>query len=85
MKPLISHTEEMFTATAAVAAAPIEPTMAVSASVDIEIKKLLQMDGQASLTTVWVTWRSPSSRMEEGASAALRELAAARLPGFSKS
>ena len=44
----------------------MEPTMAVSAKVAMEISSCSRMEGQASLMTVRVTWRSPSSRREEG-------------------
>ena len=55
---------EMLTATAAVADAPIEPTIAVSAREAIQIRNCSRIAGHASIRIVRVRWRwAESDRM----------------------
>ena len=53
MKPLISQTEEMLMATEAVAAGPMEPTMAVSVRFAMQIRNCSRIAGQESCMMIF--------------------------------
>ena len=53
---MMSQILEMLTATAAVAEAPMEPTMAVSAREAIQIRNCSRIAGQASFRMVRFKW-----------------------------
>ena len=64
---MMSQILEILTATAAVAEAPIEPTMAVSARDAIQIRNCSRIAGQASFRMVRFKWLCAWSERISGA------------------